>query len=353
MDLKIEYIPVKNLKPYEKNARRHQDEDVSAIVESIRQFGFRDPIAVWSRDNMIVEGHGRLAAAKRLKLQEVPCIRLDDMTDEQRRAYALAHNKTAELSDWDWDLLNEELDFLDADFNMEDFGFEFEFEAEEEEDTRSDAVKHNVFENQELRQFPSDSFYGMPKIKPTQTTGDQLLRFRDWKEVDDYENYIAHFYYDDYKFIAAWREPEKYIERLKKFKAVISPDFSLYTDFPRALQILSCYRRQWCGAYWNELGIDVIPDVVWGDEQSYDYCFDGIPEHSIVAVSTVGVRSDSEWNGKHNDLFKKGYDEMMKRLEPTGIILYGQPIDGLEGNIIQVRSRSNEIYTKRVKNGKR
>ena len=189
-------------------------------------------------------------------------------------------------------------------------------------------------------------------MKATQTTGDKMLRFMDWKEIDDPENYIAHVYYDDYKFISAWREPEKYLDRLKEFKAVVSPDFSVYTDFPRALQILACYRRQWCGAFWQSEGIDVIPDVVWGDKDSFDYCFDGIPQRSVVAVSTVGVRLDKKWNNKEGDVFKAGSDELLKRLEPTKVILYGSMIDGLEGDIINIPSYYQEKFGGKD-NGKR
>ena len=105
-EIKIDIMPISELKPYEKNARKHQSEDVGAIVASIKEFGFNDPIGVWSDENIIVEGHGRLEAAKALGLEVVPVIHLDHLTDEQRRAYALAHNKTAELSLWDDDLLN-------------------------------------------------------------------------------------------------------------------------------------------------------------------------------------------------------------------------------------------------------
>ena len=104
------------------------------------------------------------------------------------------------------------------------------------------------------------------------------------------------------------------------------------------MQILSCYRRQWCGAYWQHLGLDVIPDVVWGERESFEFCFDGIPKHSTVAVSTVGVKDDKDWNGTLGTLFKDGYDEMMNRLEPTTVLFYGDMIDGLEGNIIRVPS---------------
>lgn len=133
--LKIEYIPVGKIKPYEKNARKHKDFDVDAIVRSIEEFGFDDPIGIWSDQNIIVEGHGRLLAAKKLGMKEVPCIRLDHLTDEQRRAYALAHNKTAENSEWDLELLPLELEEI-VDIDMTQFGFDVpadEPEIEEDE----------------------------------------------------------------------------------------------------------------------------------------------------------------------------------------------------------------------------
>ena len=130
-ELKIEYLPVGSLKPYERNARKHADADVQTIVASIREFGFDDPIGVWGKDNLIVEGHGRLIAAKQLGMETVPVIHLDHLTDEQRRAYALAHNKTAEMSEWDFDLLGGELDDI-FDIDMEQFGFQLGTDDEEE-----------------------------------------------------------------------------------------------------------------------------------------------------------------------------------------------------------------------------
>ena len=130
-DLKIEYLPVGALRPYERNARKHRKEDVQGIVNSIQQFGFDDPIGIWGPDNLIVEGHGRLLAAKQLGMETVPCIRLDHLNDEQRRAYALAHNKTAENSEWDFDILPEELESI-IDIDMSQFGFEINLDEEQE-----------------------------------------------------------------------------------------------------------------------------------------------------------------------------------------------------------------------------
>ena len=107
-ELRIEILPVEALQEYEGNARQHGETDITAIKNSIEEFGFNDPIGIWG-DNVIVEGHGRLQAARELGMAEVPVIRLDHLTDEERRAYALAHNKTAELSEWNLPKLNLEL----------------------------------------------------------------------------------------------------------------------------------------------------------------------------------------------------------------------------------------------------
>ena len=132
--LKIEYLPIDSLTPYEKNARKHADFDVGVIAKSIEEFGMCDPIGIWGKKNLIVEGHGRWLALKKLGYTEAPCIRLDHLTEEERKAYALAHNRSAELSVWDDEFLFEELDDLTDDFDMESLGFgEFLIEEEENE----------------------------------------------------------------------------------------------------------------------------------------------------------------------------------------------------------------------------
>lgn len=123
MELKIEYIPIDNITPYEKNANRHDKKSVEAIKNSITEFEMCDPIGVWGDKNIIVEGHGRLMALKELGYTEAPIIRLDHLTDEQRRAYTLAHNKTNEFSEWDINVLDKEIDDI-LNIDMSDFGFE-------------------------------------------------------------------------------------------------------------------------------------------------------------------------------------------------------------------------------------
>lgn len=128
--MQIEMISVSDLVPYEKNPRKN-DRSVDKVAESIREFGFKSHVVI-DRHNVVVCGHTRLKAAKKLKLKTVPCIRADALTDEQIRAYRLADNKVGEDSEWDIDLLDEELaDIFDLDMGR--FGFLVE-EPEEKDD---------------------------------------------------------------------------------------------------------------------------------------------------------------------------------------------------------------------------
>lgn len=120
MELKIEYLPIDELKPYEHNAKLHPAEQIEQIKKSIQDYGFRDPVGIWQ--GQIVEGHGRVLAAKELGFTEIPVIRLDDMTDEQRREYAIVHNQTTMNSGFDFFILDGELEGL-PDFNAEFYGF--------------------------------------------------------------------------------------------------------------------------------------------------------------------------------------------------------------------------------------
>lgn len=359
------WIDPNDVTPFEGNAKTHTKKQIQNIARSIRRAGWQQD-TVLTRDNVLVIGHGR-----RLAALEIGCMMpfhtvdkdADELTQEEIDVLREVDNLTSAETGFDAGKMSVSFDrlntlgfsFKPADFKMApiEFGDDAREEREnrekreesEEREAQDDdfdpvsRLTHNTFENFEREFTPVyTGKYDIPQMDATHTTGTEFLRFCDWRELDDPGEHIAHFYYDDFKFIQAWRDPDCYIDRLKRFRAVIAPDFSLYTDFPRALQILSCYRRQWVGAYWQSLGIDVIPDVVWGEESSFEFCFDGIPEHSVVAVSSVGVKRDGEWNGTRASLFKAGYDEMMRRLKPETVLYYGDMIDGLTGNIIRIPS---------------
>lgn len=125
-ELTVEEMPTDELTPYARNAKIHTSEQVDQIAKSIEEFGFNDPIGVWDNPDgglEIVEGHGRVLAAKKLGLGHVPVIRLDHLSDEQRRAYALAHNKLTINTGWDFAALDAELGAITS-LDMEGFGFD-------------------------------------------------------------------------------------------------------------------------------------------------------------------------------------------------------------------------------------
>lgn len=125
-ELTVEEMPTDELTPYARNAKMHTSEQVDQIAKSIEEFGFNDPVGVWDNPDgylEIVEGHGRVLAAKKLGLGHVPVIRLDHLSDEQRRAYALAHNKLTINTGWDFAALDAELGAITS-LDMEGFGFD-------------------------------------------------------------------------------------------------------------------------------------------------------------------------------------------------------------------------------------
>ena len=125
--MNIKEIKIDELKPYENNPR-HNEAAVGPVANSIKEFGFKVPIII-DKNNVIIAGHTRLKAAKLLGLETVPCVLADDLTEEQAKAFRLADNKVSEFAEWDFDELEKELSELDAmelDFDMSDFGFDSE-----------------------------------------------------------------------------------------------------------------------------------------------------------------------------------------------------------------------------------
>ena len=171
--------------------------------------------------------------------------------------------------------------------------------------------------------FKSTNKYGIPDIKKDEFEVKELIPYR----VDSNRNGTAHFFLDDYRFERCWRNPDSQIEELKKYDGVLSPDFSMYTNYPQAMQIWQVYRNRWSACYWQSLGIKVIPTISWSDEQSFKYCFLGVQKGSTVAIGTVGVLNDEY----AKTLFMQGFKEMLKQLEPKEILIYGNKLSELEG----------------------
>lgn len=146
--MQIEQVKIGEIKMYERNAKKHPDKQVEQIVKSIKEFGFNDPIAI-DENNVIIEGHGRYLACKKLNIEELPCIRLSHLSDKQKKAYILAHNKLTMNTGYNEELLNLELmdilelndlDDLDSPINMDDFGFDMTDIVPDDYDEADDEV---------------------------------------------------------------------------------------------------------------------------------------------------------------------------------------------------------------------
>lgn len=158
----------------------------------------------------------------------------------------------------------------------------------------------------------------------------------------------VHFFVDDYQFRAVWEQPERYAGVLSRFGAVCTPDFSTYADMPEILQIWNHYRKHWLGAFWQSRGMVVIPTISWSTPESWEWCFDGEPHGGAVAISTVGCERRKE----DFDRFVSGYYEMLTRLQPSEVLVYGKRFDFMtEGNITVVEPFFKQMK-ERVRNGR-
>ncbi len=159
--------------------------------------------------------------------------------------------------------------------------------------------------------------YEFPKVKACDAVPERAVPFDKAMRTKDKEQWV-HFYMHDHRFACIWHNPTAYLAGLKQFQGVISPDFSLYRDMPLGMQIYNTYRSRAIGYWLQQNGVLVIPNVRWGDERTYDFCFDGIAKHTTVAVSTNGcIRQHID-----REYFKQGLLVMVERLHPKVIVYY-------------------------------
>ncbi len=190
-------------------------------------------------------------------------------------------------------------------------------------------------------QFPGKGKFQIPIIpkfeeKPGDFDDLLLIGFdKTHMEDQNHLDRMVHFFLYDYRFERVWKNPENDIEKLSRYRAVLSPDFSMYLEMAPVMQLYNVFRNRWCGAYWASKGIRVIPTVNWGDESTFDFCFEGIEKGSAVAVSTY-MASEHDNRKDQKEWFMAGYNEMLRRIEPERIICYNTPFPEMQGNIIYV-----------------
>ncbi len=152
----------------------------------------------------------------------------------------------------------------------------------------------------------------------------KLIKFSEIFRSSDFNAYV-HFYEDDCKFEKIWKNPKRYLERLKKFKGVISPDFSIYRDMPLIMQYWNIFRSRAIATWLKDNGINVIPNVRTGDERTFEIACEGIEKNSIIAIGSHGcIKCKAD-----RAFFQKGLEHIINSLSPKIIILYGAKPDSI------------------------
>lgn len=323
-DMDIERIKINEIIAYDKNAKKHPKQQIEQIKESIMQFGMNDPIAI-DENNVIIEGHGRLLALKDLGYKTVDCIRLTRLDEGQKRAYILVHNKLTMNSDFDINMLNDELSEI-YDVDMEQFGFDLDFDIDVTSDDDNDAHhRETTMRHYNLDLVDIDRCVGkyqMPVIQATDYIPKDLIAFN-YMLSSNNKNCGIHCFVDDYQFERLWNTPKKYIKKIREYDCFFSPDFSLYMDMPFSMKAWNVFRSRLIGQYYQDFGIEVIPTISWAERTTFDFAFDGIEPGGTVAISTIGVkRYEEAYNA-----WVEGMDEMIKRIQPKTILCYGGQIE--------------------------
>jgi len=154
--MQIVEVNLSDLKPYNRNAKKHPENQVEHIANSLREFGWKQPIVI-DKDNVIVCGHGRLLAAKSLGWDTAPCVYADDLTDEQIRAYRIIDNKSQEVSGWDYEKLDAELDKIMDAVDMTQYGFSFEY-GEDLDEGEAPRMEIDNSEEIDITNYGNDTF---------------------------------------------------------------------------------------------------------------------------------------------------------------------------------------------------
>ena len=192
--------------------------------------------------------------------------------------------------------------------------------------------EERFWNNLEKKIFDGIGPYGIPEIKPEKYEECRFVRFDEAVKASCPEKLGVHFFVDDFHFDKIWNQFNRYMKMLAKYKAVLTPDWSVYTDWPVAVNIWNHYRKHYVGAYLQMMGATVYPTIEWSDKESYRWCFDGEPVGGCVAIASIGTQKDVD----ARKLFVYGYDAMLERLQPETIMFWGKLPRECRGNIIKM-----------------
>ena len=312
--VEADYNPRKKLSPI--------DREYQEIKRSIEEFGYVQPLIV-NKDKTIIAGHQRLTVLRDLGYKEIDVI-IVDVDKTQEKALNIALNKIT--GRWDSKTLNRLLQDLNShEYDLSLTGFEpkvLELGIRGDAQNTQEKLVEGIL-NLEKAQYKGVGKYDIPEILPVY----ELPEIREWIGFnyvlsDEHpEGKAVHFFIDDYQFERLWNNPDKYIDKLKRYVCVASPDFSPYGDMPICLQVYNHYRKHWIGRYLQEHGVTVVPTIrSSSDKRSLSWYLDGEPTNSIVVYSSMWGSIDPVFDVS----LQKEWKKMVAQLNPKKIFVYGE-----------------------------
>lgn len=353
-------VATDEVRPHPRNPNRHPPKQIALLARMMRRVGMRSPITVSRLSGCVVRGHGRLEACKALKMPLVP-VDFQDYSDEaEEMADLMADNRIPELAELDMAAAWRNLGDIADDFKLEDLGFlKGEFK-----DVNLQALLDAPIDVELAQQIappkeavvtrtdyvpcalPSSSRWGIPDMRldmiPDDIEVSGIWAARDdevkpgmlylWgsnKFPADVKGGLCAFYVDDERFESVCREFKATVDaaemlKARNFAAAISPNWSLWRDMPHAVMVYRTYCVRWTARYWQEMGLKVVPDINWADEQSYEFCFDGIPRGAPVAsIQCRTTNTGTPQFAESKKFFLKGLKAALERIAPKRLLIYG------------------------------
>ena len=346
---KIEKRKLADLKPHPKNPRQFTEKGMKDLENSINSIGFMQPINI-NQDGTILSGHARTLKLKEMGETEADVYVPDRMLTPKQEEEVLVRANANTAGKWDWDLLANNFELAE----INDWGLEvpdMEIEAEEdleEEDSKEEeqGIKEdNVLQYNSFALFGRHNAYDIPLLKENMLfDGDIDDLFFDKSQLEDdfqsktmlcleggrvslkkydfaLKNNIVGFFADDFRFEKVWNNAIELMEFYKEneVKALLTPNFSLWADEPLPFQILSTYKTQWCGRFWQEAGMKVVPTLNFSTKESYDFCFLGVPKETPLVF--FQVRNPA--NQKEIDIALQGIEKAHKIINFKKAYFYG------------------------------
>lgn len=347
----LKKLKLSELEVFQKNYKDLKKSNYEKLKKNIMKNGFIMPFFVWFNDNKynIIDGTQRFVTLNRMQKEgidiplEYECLVIEANSYDDALTYIQTYssqygtiNKKGAKELFDSFSFNIEniQDIITLDFGLKDLKIE---EPVDKYEDFYDEIKETNFK--EYVFFKTKDKYGIPELLPNMIDELPVKLYNHYEKFDAKEYYLVMFnnlsyreknmfnnncvgfFLDDFKFEDVYKKKDIWVQKFLdlKVRSLLTPNFSIWYDEPLVLQILAWYKTQYCGRYWQEAGIKVIPTLNWGDASSYEFCFSGVP----YGVPTACIQMTTIGNENEKKSFLEGLFEAKKKINFEKILIYG------------------------------